>query len=112
MILEEMSNNWVFGGKIHYLKPLARDDGYFGATMMISGKSKRKDSLDVRKAKVICFLTQKDYQYLISNGAEQYDEIKVCGHFETWLDKRDNEKDMKICDQIISFSHKPNMLSA
>ena len=80
--------------------------------MMISGKSKRKDSLDVRKAKVICFLTQKDYQYLISNGAEQYDEIKVCGHFETWLDKRDNEKDMKICDQIISFSHKSNMLSA
>ena len=97
----EYVNGFKFTGKMVYRKPLPQEDGYFGGTMQLLGQSKREDSLEIRETKLTLFVPHREWNKLDYFNVKDFDWIKVEGHFESWLDRKDNLKLRCICDKIL-----------
>ena len=100
-------NNWEFSGELFRLNEF--DSGEFGASLRIRGSSRR-----FGVATQICELTslvpeELYYGEFRRRKVEQYDNITVQGHIETWTKERNSRvstKAMFIVDTLVEVKKK------
>ena len=71
--------------------------------MQLIGQSKREDSPEIREVKLIVFVSKREWSKLDFADVKNFDKLEIEGHFESWLDRKDNLKLRCICDRVINL---------
>lgn len=101
----DFSNDFCFSGKVKCLSPMTYQDGFYGGSMTLEGKSKRHNANYTK----ICNLGFLVPSFLWNKVQAVGVEMTVAGHFETWTINKEREdgslktkqKTVHVVDQII-----------